>query len=410
MRGLNLKPITFIVISMSIVFLITAPLYLPDMIKDNKIVGPSSDNKPEWTGVISLWYVPYLDTAGGSQVTWMNNYIRVFEKQYPGVFIDLKVMSSERLSLYFYAGKEQDILPDMVTLATYDQTVPAELLLDLSTYFSNAELDGLHKTAINSVMVEDSLRAIPWMIGAYGLYINNLYRAEPSLRQDEELIDYDQLDMMVRDMYGEEQPGHAGTEYFAFSSYITPYTRPLLSIIYAKEGKINNKGYEIVANWLEGENICSPDIATTDYSKAFNLFATEKRTGVLLGSNKVLYDLRKLEGAGKGMDFTLYSIPYNTNGTYQDQVAAMGILDGKADDVKSICVMFLKGLLEENHQKALTELGMFSVMESLRLYDDDKEMSILEESLTNMTTGPFGTNKETADRIWNDLIKSSQKQ
>lgn len=82
----------------------------------------------------------------------------------------------------------------------------------------------------------------------------------------------------------------------------------------------------------------------------------------------------------------------------------MGVLNGTSEEARPICVQFLKGLLETECQKKLSELGMFSVLKTLSLYEDDEEMSLLEGSLEDMGTGFFYKNRTNIDSVWEDLL------
>ena len=57
--------------------------------------------KPEWTGLITLWDVNYVDCGTGSNAGWLNRQIQRFERNNPGVFIDVRRITPERMKMYF---------------------------------------------------------------------------------------------------------------------------------------------------------------------------------------------------------------------------------------------------------------------------------------------------------------------
>lgn len=412
MKSLNFKPTFFVALCISIMFLVTAPLFLPSKLADRGLLVPDDAENESWTGIISFWYVPALDTGRGSQVQWMNRCIRSFEKQHPGVFIDMRIMTAERLAMYFSGDPDPDLLPELISLGTYDQYVPYDLLLDLKPYFQDDELSALRKPALNSVMLESRMLGVPWMMGVYGLYVSNSLKAELDLPPEGDLKDLDALNEMANAMSLEKKTGRKTIRYYGFCTYSTPSSRPLLSIIYGNEGKIiNNKGYSLIEGWLKG-NICPPNMSGLTYQQAFGLFAVEKRAGVMLGSTRVLYDLRKLAESGKGIDYSVYPVPTDDlGGMYLDQIAAIGILEKTPDEVRMPCMEFLKGLLDIKHQQTLDQLGMFSVLHSLYLYGDDPDMDALESSLDKVTVAPAATNREYINKFWGDfqgMLKAGQ--
>lgn len=409
MKGLSIKPLLFITICLSIVFLFTAPLFLPNRIENNIIQDPDLMNRPEWAGIITIWYVPYFETATGNQVGWLNDYIRSFEKKYPGVIIDLKVLNADRLALYFYQGEDMDFLPNIIAMNLYKQPIPKEMLVDLSSYFNDKELAGLYEPLVNSLCVDGKLLGIPWMLGSYALFVNDLFIEGLDLVKDKEIqaereSGYEQLDTVVRWRLKKDLEDATDLDFFGLTSYSSSHTRPLLSIICSNEGKINNRGLDLITSYLK-DGLCSNELVSTSYQKAFSQFAIEKRVATLLGSSKVLYDLKGLEGDNKGIDYIILPLPRDKeNGFYLDQIAAMGVLNGTSEEARPICVQFLKGLLETECQKKLSELGMFSVLKTLSLYEDDEEMSLLEGSLEDMGTGFFYKNRTNIDSVWEDLL------
>src|SRR5690554_2250642 len=122
-------------------------------------------------------------------------------------------------------------------------------------------------------------------------------------------------------------------------------------------------------------HVLPPDMATMPYSSAFRLFATEKRSSMILGDSKVLFDLRNLQEGGKGLEFQLYSLPLiEESSLYMDQISAYALIELSNEEKKQLCIQFLKGLLQEEAQSRLDNIGMFSVLKDLNLYDEDTQL------------------------------------
>ena len=401
MRRWKGKTFTFFLLCLSLLFLLTAPPLLSRKLEEQRSEDLFEMEKPEWTGVITLWDIPYVQTGKGNAVRWLAGYISRFEKKYPGVFIDVRTLTTERLAMYLQGAEYQDFLPDMVSLGIYEQPVPEELLMDLLPSFQPEELAGMYDIAVERVMSGDRMIGVPWMMGSYGLAVKEEAFSDTDPASVPEILDYEALDALARKMSFQKKSGRKMTDYYGFCSY-TGCNRPLLSMIYGEDGKItDNAGHALLAGWKEGDGILPPDLAGLSYSQAFRLFAVEKRAGVLLGSSRMIYDLRNLQQSGKGLEYRIFPVPMKEGGKwYQDQIAAYGILDHGSPEKTQLCTLFLKGLLEEEVQMQLTDLGLFSVMEAYTLYGEDEEMKILESALTQMAAGPFGEDRDRINTFW----------
>lgn len=406
MKGWKVKPLTLFFLFLTILFLFIAPTILPMKLKEFEVVDSQTPERPEWTGVISLWDVPYVQTGKGNYIRWLSNYIHNFEKRFPGVFIDVRTMTAERLAMYLH-GDDQGILPEIVSLGIYEQQVPEDSLLDMLPFFQTSELIKLHAIAAERVMNNDKMIGVPWMMGSYGLIVNNAQIQNTNIVIDEVSLDYKTLDTLANAMSYEKKSGRKTIEYFGFCSYTTPNSKPILGMIYQDDGKIlNDPGYQLINNWNQSGNIFPQDLINLSYSKAFSLLAVEKRAGIMLGSSKVIFDIRKLQESGKGIDFSVYPIPMEGKSElYQDQIAAFGILKDESIEKTQLCVLFLKGLLDEKNQHGLVELGMFPVIQTNSLYEEDDAMKILEESNKDISIGPFGNNKAIVNEFWTNYMK-----
>jgi len=404
MKRWQVKPFTFFLLCLSLLFLFTAPKLLPHKLRYNKADEIFDVEKSQWTGVITLWDIPYVESGKGNPVNWLGKYIRSFEKKYPGVFIDVRSLTTERLAMYLYGAEYQDFLPDIISLGVYDQPIPHDLLVDLLPVFTEEELTGFRDIALRRVMDKDKMIGVPWMMGSYGLAVNNYIFSDLDNTEIPEILDIEILDELVRKSSFQKKSGRRVTDYYGFCSY-SDSSRPLLSIIYEEDGNIvDNTFYSLLEGWRQENGILPPNLPNLSYKKALQLFAVEKRAAMMLGSSRMIYDNRNLQLAGKGTEFQIYPIPVQSGRLYQDQIAAYGILKQESAEKAKLCVLFLKGLLEEDVQRQLTELGMFSVMNTFRLYMDDPEMNILEESLEQISTGPYGNERDRINALWIDFV------
>ena len=54
------------------------------------VEGKIEHKKEEWEGIITFWDYPRVDVTNGSNYGWIVRKIKKFEKENPGVYIDLK--------------------------------------------------------------------------------------------------------------------------------------------------------------------------------------------------------------------------------------------------------------------------------------------------------------------------------
>jgi len=119
-------------------------------------------------------------------------------KKYPGVFIDVRTITFDRLAMYLHCETELDIMPDIISLGIYEQPLPDSLLTDLSPYFSLDELDDIRSLALQRVKQGEKMIGVPWMMGNYGLYISHDALLNEEVPIIFESIDYETLDFIIR--------------------------------------------------------------------------------------------------------------------------------------------------------------------------------------------------------------------
>lgn len=353
------------------------------------LLEPLFRKKSEWTGLITLWNVNFIECGTGSNTRWLNLQIERFEKQNPGVFIDVRNITPSRVKMYFQGNERESLLPDIIALPVYEDIIPEGLLVDLHEFFGQEDLKRLNPIAYKHVIRDGRLIGVPYMMGAYAILFNLQLAHERGVVIPEGQLDFAFLDSAVRAMTFTEKKGKTEKQYYGFCTYSTPYSRPLLSIIYGDREKIvNESAYGYLIRW---HNIGALPSGMMDfsYNQAWDLFAGQGKVGIMLASTRAIYQMRALQQAGKGFDIAVKALPYHGSGMFLDQVAAFGIL--RTDDrIKlELCVSFLKGLLKDRAQRELKTVGMFPVINGIDdIYADDPQMHQLETSLKNFIYGP----------------------
>jgi multiple sugar transport system substrate-binding protein len=411
MKKGQVKPFTLFLLLLSLLFLILFPLWVWNRTKEIP-TDPFAKELSEWSGVITLWDIPYVQAGRASHAHWLKDCINNFEKKHPGVFIDVRTMTAERLAMYLHGDIKRDVLPDMISLGVYEQPVPENLLTDLTPAFGRDELAAVREPALEMVMFGEKMIGVPWMMGCYALYVNQEIPLPLDLDLSSEsmtAMDYKTMDYIARKGTFQNKSGKRTIDYYGFCTYTDDSSKPLLGMIYQKEGNIrDNDAYQLFQEWMqEDQKVMPPNVDTLPYSAAFRLFALEKRAGMLLGSSKVIFDTRNLQASGKGVEYKVYPLPMaGESGFFMDQVASYGLLIQENDLKERACILFLKSLLEEEAQSNLASIGMFSVLKNYQLYENDAQMNALEQSLDLITSSPRMAGK-AAEGLWNSLFDAT---
>lgn len=166
----------------------------------------------------------------------------------------------------------------------------------------------------------------------------------------------------------------------------------------------------MLMDWSRNKGLVHEKLLSLPYADSLSLFVNDRRATVMLGGSNIIYTLRRLQSQGKGFEFAIHPvINENGYGLYTDQIAAFGLHNSiDSLDKEEICVLFLKGMLEEEHQRKLTNIGMFPVIKDINnLYEDDEAMTILEKSLADYSMGPTESRREKVLNIL-DSLKGEQ--
>ena len=194
---LRVKPFTLFLYMAIILFLILGTHFIflkKELSADMDLI---IQEEPTWKGIITLWDISYVDVGTGSRSEWLNNWVKNFEKQNPGIFIDVRRMTPQRVKAYFSSDINEDYLPDIISLNNYEQTVPINMLEDLTSFFTKEELSRFDIAAYQRVEDEGKIYGVPWMMGAYALILNQDMVEEKGFILDEASIDYESLGKII---------------------------------------------------------------------------------------------------------------------------------------------------------------------------------------------------------------------
>jgi len=394
---LRVKPFTLFLCIGIILFLIVGTRFF---FLENKYTGETDliiNEEPTWKGIITLWDIPYVETGTGNRSQWLNHWVKKFEKQNPGIFIDVRRMPPQRVKAYFSGDINEEYLPDIISLDIYGQTVPTDMFEELTPFFTEEELSRLYISAYQRVENKGKIYGVPWMMGGYVLVLNQDMAEEQGVILDEMPSDYETLGKLIEKLAHIKQEGKTNEVVYGFCSYNSEYSRPLISMNYTGGGKILNI-------WTDKEEIVPNNIWDLSKQEAYNLFLNQK-SGVVLGATDIIFRARAMQEQGKGFRIKVGSIPLDKDGKLlQDQISAFGIIKQQDGEKLKYCIDFLKLLISQEVQVQLKQLGMFPVVNDIgEIYLDDPEMNELEKKISAYRWGPD-------EQYWNSMLKNSIEQ
>lgn len=399
------KPFALWMTLAALIFLAAGPVLFLHLNGNHNAADLTLPAGLEYQGLLRLWEVSYVPAGKSTFATWLIRYIRAFEREYPGIYVELRTLPPERLQMYLTDGTHQDFLPDMLSIDPYGQMVSDSTWQDLTDLVDPALLSGIRPAALERVQSDGRLIGIPSMMGLYALYIhNNLveYLPEGMGAHEAAPLTLADLDAFVRKASYDQKSGRRILQFRGFSAYDLPFGTPLLGMIYTELGNsIEDPLASQLLTWHRAETLLPADWHRLSFEQAFRAFAEEKRFGILLGGTQVLYGLKRLQEAGKGFAYTLLPIPMEgKDGLYTDQIAAYGLLKRTSAEKAAACAAFLQGMLDETVQRSLSDIGMFSVLNSVGdLYDPDHPLYALEACLQQPILGPSARRRNDALRV-----------
>ena len=388
----GIKPFTlFLFIFIIIYLVIGTKIFVVNSNNTHQWYKKTEELEPKWTGVITLWDIPYVETGTISNAHWLNTRVEKFERENPGVFIEVRRLTPQRAQMYFSGNPDKDILPDIISIPIYEDFVPSSFYEELRPYFQDEELNRILPLAQRPIIKNDTMKGVPVMMGTYALFFNNDMLQEQEIVIEGTNIDFATLDRIVKKLSYVEKENRDEIQYYGFGSYNSIYSKPIVSMVYNQSGKIKeDNGYKYLYSWINERGLLPENIGDLDSSNANRLFVDEKRIGVFLGNTRTLYRAREAQAQGKGFELRIYAMPMEgKDGLFQDQIVSYGLIKKEDEIKKDYCIAFLKSLLSDEAQMELNKIGMFPIIKDIgSIYDDDPEMQMLEQNLAKFIYSP----------------------
>ncbi len=344
-----------------------------------------SRQPPVYEGVIEIWLSETFQPGKGSYHRWLLNSAAIYERENSGSFIELKVVAPEVAKGLIALGED---LPDAI-ICSGGVISNAELLL------AQEDLWGVLPAFVEAVSESGEVYGIPISAGAYTILYNK-----------------DRL--LQAGISGQVTAENIGGLYQGASA------RPRRSASYAINcPKTEYISYSVALLsmmdlLLVDAAILPPNIFTVEGKFVWADFVLEKRSAAYAATQKEVFRIRQLEAGNSAFQWQVHQQPC----PYTDQLLSLHIFKAtaKTEEKQRALLLFAEILLSEQRQKALSDIGAFSVLDEFDyIYPPASAMNIMEEGLKspdllvpNMLSwnasaqriiGAEGSGKDAAERL-----------
>lgn len=404
-----------------IVFIFIWPLYV-FIYKPAKLEELNNKKIEEWRGVIQLWDFPRVDSKTGSRYGWIQDKIRKFEKQNPGVFIELEPLDYKKGPIKLEVALKTGKLPDIAPIGTDYLYMDGSILEPIDEYFTEDEIKEFKYLAMSAVTKDEKKWGVPFMMTTYSMFLN----AEMFKQRGVELpLDgnwtYDEFVEKMKELtWDEDNDGEL--DYYGFISPIMPDYYNLWGIILSDGAEIvNNKGeYSFfgekavsglrkVIDLKQKHNITPDNFGLYDENEAWDLFLNKKKVAVYPTGSWAAKTLQDKYQSGEGFDYAVANYPIGDRRlpiSLNNSVSAYGIFKQEDKGKLDMCIKFLKFITKDNYQKELERLGVFPVKRDIDdIYINDPNMKKIEDCLSYTYSLPKHREWNEIDRILQNQIR-----
>ena len=334
-----------------------------------------------WSGVLRLWVEEDCPVGSGNLSIWLNGCIARFEKRHPGVYVQPQAVDADALSDFLDSGIRP---PDLLLFSPGTLDEPEGLM----------ELDvpkGLRQELVHCGRWSGGTYAVPVALGGY-LWAWNAAQIDgvPNTWRDSEVS----LAVPPAD------------DKHCFGAALLALCSGRYSEGEKAKGEVELPGVDL---GLGGQATPAPTIAPTgtlpcrlpegfDFDVgAFQRFCNGEVCATVVTPREIRR-LQRLSEQGKGPDWRLSP----GSAAFTDQLLCLGIVE-KEDGQAELCREFLRCLLEDESQTALSAAGAFPVTDAPSGYGAGDALAVLDAALRR--PGLVAVNcmdegwPETAERI-----------
>lgn len=405
MKKKKLGPFMALFYLLFLAFILFGPFYfIEHRLKDD--AKDINDEKGHWKGVITLWDYPRLDITNGTRYGWITSKIKQFEKENPGVYIELKPIDWKSGPIEIETAVKMRTYPDIAPVGS-DFTVIAQNVLEpIDRYLSATEINSYKTQALSAVRYNEKTWGFPWMMTTYTMILNMDLFHEKGLRPPQDgNWTYDEFVETLKKLTYDKD-GDGENDVYGFHSFIGLNDYNTWGILLSDGAEIFDKdglhyafydrrakgGLKKLADLKLVHKVTPDDFGENTEAQAWESFYKEKKIAVYPTGTWAINVLRNLQKQGKGFNFTVANYPIGKKGVpvaIAKTTSAYGIFKQEDQEKLEMCVKFLKFISQDKYQKELNRLGVFPVKKNIgEIYKEDRIMNTIEKSLAYTQSVP----------------------
>lgn len=375
-----------------------------------------------WRGVITVWDYPRLNTQNGTKLSWISSKIKQFEKLHPGVYIDFKELDSANGHILLKAAASTGAYPDIAPVGSNYYYMAEGLLEELDGDITETEKADFLAAALESSSYKGKLYGLPWMMTGYTLLLNTQLFSDKNVPIP---VDgnwtYKEFTEAAKQLTYDTNR-KKGPDVYGFNSYIQPGNYNIYGLLmsdgaeiigsengrYVFDGPQALSGLQKLYQLKNAYNVTPDNFGAATKGEILSSFIDGK-TAIITADSWTIPYLRNLSTGS--VEFTTAHYPTGSAEmpvTIGSSTCSFGVFKQKDEDKREMCIEFVKFLTAAEGQEELKNYGYFPVRRSgEKLYQNDKEMSMIQQTLSFIEPIPRHKNWEQIDLILQSRIKAA---
>lgn len=417
------KAFTLFLCTILVVYIFIGPSLLKHMKESYEKGIEPEHKKTEWTGVITIWDYPRLDIRNGTRFSWIKGKIRQFEKNNPGVYIELKALDWKDGPTFLKAAAKTGANPDIAAVGSDFFYISGGYLEELDKYITLEDRADFIGSILDTAIYKGKLYGVPWMLTGYTMLLNTDRFNEKNISPPENgEWTYEQFVEALKQLTYDTN-GKGGPDVFGFNSFIEPGYYNTFGLIMSDGAQILDEatgkytfntpealsGLTKLCDLKHKYKVAHPGFGTMDENQAWSTFL-KGETAVYIGGSWAVPLLRNSQG-NSGINFTVAKYPVGKSDvplSISSTTCSYAVFKQKDENKRKVCADFIKFITSSEAQEELLNFGYFPVRKSGKhLYENDKEMYTIQQSLYFAEHLPKVENWSEIDLILQTKIKEA---
>ena len=413
------KPFTLFLCLILLLYLFIAPYFLFSMDR-KKLKGEKLEELNQWQGVITIWDLP-RSTISGSKFGWIKTRISKFEKENPGVFIDLRELNYKNNSEILKKATIDDAenRPDILPLFIDNNTISLENIEPLNIWINEEDWNQIKEEYRQAMAYKDQILALPFASSGNVILINKdlLQSYHGDIPQNKDW-NYEEFMKFIDSIENQREEKDIVT----FDTYIGLGEGSFIPILLSDGGQIYQQEQqkftfyqpEMVSGLQKLLNIQKKASTHEKFGyrskgEVYTDFLENQKTLILAADSSIIYTLEKLKKKGEGFSYIV--MPYPTGNLdipiwYSHYISAYAMMKVEDQEKQKMVYKFLEYLTQEESQQSLSQLGAFPINNEIKdIYQEEDIIKDLLDIGYEYQTHPYHPNWE---RVEDEIIKSIQ--